>query len=303
MLPCHSFLSVVLIATSAFQPSQAEYGRLNKYLEAKVQSDDITANLAAAATWLADGKVLTPRRDLQQFVALNELVANNECNEKSYQIMANNLRATNLLQRMEDYNVKRRVDIIVRSVFLKQAKQCEQAYTSQYQLDEALMDENLVKKAQVFARNFIDQTLLERNLYDYKQPDSKTLYEQFVEPDLTIKTLLGHQKCPRRALWEILGDVPQRKYLNLNVDEQTGKKYLDRLKLDQLVDEHLIAPCRYFVDQLGPKLFNQAKLYKTGFKVSQKDRKFYFGWSCFNICDLFLRNKSTLTNDLINQIN
>lgn len=293
-----SLLSVALVATFGIQTGQAGYTRLNKFLVDHVNNDIADSNFAVAENWLKEGSRLTPTGDVKQFLALKDIRDDKTCDSKSYQTMAANVKETNLLELIKDNQVERRVDKIVKRVFLAEAKICQPAYVAKYKSKLDQLDKAEVKKAQTFAKETMDQSLFEQNVRDYDEPDAETMFSGFIKPTLSVKGLAGHERCPLEALREILGKDPDIKYLSIVGDEATGKKSVDKKKLDQLVQDHLIAPCRYYVEKLGPEVFVPAELYKIGFEVSEADRDFYFGWSCFKICDLFLDNKSTLTTDL-----
>lgn len=146
--------------------------------------------------------------------------------------------------------------------------------------------------------------LIDKTLFgdDGDSPDADLLFKQFVMPKLSLRHLFGYERCPRKALIEILGDNPDMKFLSLIPDERTGKKLVDEPKLDQLIEVHLIVPCRYYVEGFGPELFDQAWLYKAAIPVKESDREFYFGWSYFKLCDLFLKKKHILLADSVQSI-
>lgn len=297
-----SLLSVALIATYSPQPGNAKYNRLDKYLTDHVADDNLNANLDAAEAWLGKGRALTPTGDVKQFLTLRELVGNEKCDARSHDIMASIVRDTSLIQSMLDYKDLRRVDRVVQSVFFEQAKACLRALVAKYREKLQALDETQIRGAQVFAKNLMDQTLFEMDLWDYEEPEAETLFTQFIESRISIKGLLGHERCPRRALMDIIGKQPDGKYLTAASDERTGKRSADRAKLTELVENHLLAPCRYYVAELGPDVFELAELYKTAFKVNKTDRDFYFGWASFKICSLYLRDKYNVANDLIQAI-
>lgn len=294
----HCLLPVALIATLGFQTGQAGYNRLNSVLVERVNNDYADSNFAIAENWLKEGKRLTPTSDVKQFLALKDVRNDKTCDPKHHQTMVDNVKETNLLELMTKNQVERRVDKIVRKIFLAGAKVCQPAFVARYKSKLNQLDKTEVKKAQTFAERVMDQSLFEKNVQDYDDPDAETMFSKFVLPTLTVKSLAGHERCPYKALVEILGNDSDSKYLSVIGDEKTGKKSADKKKLEQLVQDHLIAPCRYYVEKLGPEVFGPAELYKTVFKVNEADRDFYYGWSCFKVCGLFLDNKSTLTNDL-----
>lgn len=111
-----SLLSVDLVAVLGLPFGEAGYGRLNKYLVDNVDDDSVESNLDAATEWLREGERWfhnTPRGDIVQFIDLKDLVDQNKCDERSYNIMLNNVVATDLLSLMENKNVVRRVDRVV----------------------------------------------------------------------------------------------------------------------------------------------------------------------------------------------
>lgn len=293
-------LTVALVATLGSQPGLAKYNRLDRYLTEHVGDDNVNANLVAAEAWLSKGRALTPTGEVKQFLALKEIIGNEKCDARSHEITANNVRDTNLLQSMEDYKELRRVNRVVQSVFLEQAKTCQTVLVAKYRQKLQDLDRTQINAAQVFAKNLIDQTLFEMNLWDYKEPEAATLFAQFIESKITIKGLLGHERSPRRALMDLIGREPDGRYLS--PDGRTGRQSVDRVKLVALVENHLIAPCRHYVAEFGPDVFELAELYKTAFRVKKTDRDFYFGWASFKICNLYLREKYNIANDLIQAI-
>lgn len=310
----YSLLPVALIANCTTGSGwYAGYNRINKYLVDNVKDDSVHSNLYAVSRWLEQGNMLTfPTADAKRFLALKELIGDDKCDEKSYEIMANNVKAINLLQLIEEDRITRRVDKVVHSVFLAEAHTCQSVYVDRYKQKLESLNTKLVKSAQIFAREIIQRTQFVRDLND-DYVDSKTLFDKFIRRNLSLDSL-KHKNCPLTVLREIIGLESERKFLAPVPDELSGKSKVHKSKLKQFVADYLIEPCQYYVNELGPSVFVPARLYSSAFTVNKNDddddgdddhndeHKFYFGWSCFEICKLFLSNKSILVKNLITAV-
>lgn len=134
MMP-YIVVAVLVLASLATGTTQASYGRLNSYLIARVNDDDVGSNIEAASRWLKEQSSRrlpflspAPVPDLEKFTALKRVIDDTKCDQAAYEIMRANEDAVGLNRLVTNEMVTRRVDKVMLEIFKNHAERCSTNY-------------------------------------------------------------------------------------------------------------------------------------------------------------------------------
>lgn len=163
MMKSYAVLLATLVLTSlALTGIQADYGRINRYLIAHVDSDEVGPNMEAASNWLKenDGKKMSllstvPVSDLKQFTALQQVMGNPKCDQTEYALLYANDRAVRLYDLVFGEKVHRRVDKVLHAIFKDHAQKCHQVYIGEFRAKE--LDSDTVSRVSNIAHAILEK--------------------------------------------------------------------------------------------------------------------------------------------------
>lgn len=297
-----------LLVLFAISKVDAGYSQINSYLTDRVSSDDVGSNMAAASMWLQqlDGKrswfSSSPTSDLKKFTALRKVIEDSNCGAEVYEIKRENEEAVGLHKLVDNGQVSRRVDKVMRDIFREHAKKCHEFRLVTYQARAGKLGAQLARVKNI-AREVMsaDSSFLpwnERN--SFYNPAS--LFFKYVYRTPTLKSF-ANENIAYEALVSNAKQDPDFKYAHKIPNARTGKGAVDREKLKQLAYKHLIDPCLNFVSQLGrdifePALFDSVDYLKDRFSVNRQDESFFLGWSYYMICKAFISEETAVYDTL-----
>lgn len=285
-----TFAALLVIAIEIRQ-IEAGYNRLNKYLIEKVHSDEAAPNMEAAIRWLQEQKDVKlplfstePIRDLKKFTALQQVIEDTGCDMSSQKIIQQNEEAVGLYKLIEDRHVTRRVDKVMLSIFRAHARRCAQVHLAVYHKKIKQLDKSKYEKVDNLGQMVMNMDKFYSGTDGYYFYRNYALFDRYVEKIPKVQSFV-RPGVFHTALESNAESDPDIKYTRRVPDEQTGRYVVHRDKLRELVREHLIEPCRYYVDELGPEIFIPERLkIPIQSKLLDGENGFYRDWSYFMIC-------------------
>lgn len=299
--------AALLVASMIVGGTGASYKELNNYLIEKVNNDEVAANMAAANKWLEEQQNVkqsflskSPVGDLKKFTALQQVIDDTKCDRSAYDIMRPNEEAVGLRKLLEDGQVIRRVDKVIYSIFEEHAKKCALVYPVVYRQKRQLLEQS--KCAQV---ERLGQTIMGWDKYFA----SVRYHAYFFEPrgllDRYIKiTRTVRDFANKGVFYEVLlhnaKDDPNFKYTQRIPDEHSGKAVVHKDQLKELARKHLIEPCQFYVDELGPDVFTPARFELSIYsRPDSRDRDFYLSWSYYQLCRRVVKDERAVYDYVI----
>lgn len=311
--PTVLLVMAIEIAALAIGTTQADYGRLNDYLVENVDNDEVAANMAAASTWFLEQQskkhlflFLTPISDLKKFTALQQVIADDECDVSAYEIMRANEHEVDLYRKAKRDELERRVDKVMNEVFEKHAEKCMDVYSMRFEAIERQLEPVLLERVRVLADQVVltDRRLwIQEDDWHRMKSNSNDLYLRFIDRPVTIE-LITRLSGLLDALNLSAKDLLMARHSHRAMHQLSGKLIIRLAEIEQLVKDYLIEPCQYYVNQLGEDLFPQAEFEaKFYHPVKEVNYNFYLGWSAFNICKVLIANESVAVEHIVESIN
>lgn len=297
----NALLATFVVASLASTGIQADYGRINRYLVAHVDTDEVGPNMEAASNWLKEkgGNKLallstTPVSGLKQFTALQQVMGSPKCDRTEYEIMLLNESAVDLYDLVFEKRVNRRVDKVMHEIFKDHAEKCHQVYIDEFRSKE--LDSVVVERV-----TNITETILEKKRFIIPTRifySPQYLFDEYVVQALTIDDCTGLDYLKAAIEFSAKGD-PDVKYLVRIPDELTGKAVVHVDKIKDLVKKYLIEPCKAFVAELAPVFVParfDAKFYN---QLDDSNQDYYLSWVSFMICKALTEHEAAVFADVI----
>lgn len=220
---------------------------INYYLLDHCNQPDLNSNLAKAKEFLIESvnKASTDlneglRKDWQVFLSLEAIENNVElCNGKSIAILsANNRLVGNIYNKVNKsgLNCLTRLESLVYQALLKHANQCQSVYPKKYDMEVKKLNFSLINRAQEVTRDLA-----------YGRKTSTVSWELLLYQGRWV-----HQALVRAAQ---LANDNRIGFASAYFDDSIGKSSIDMDKLHSLYQDYILIPCNYYVDKLGPDLF------------------------------------------------
>lgn len=306
--------SLVLLCLLNRASLDKNLGRLQKistHLESRVDSEDLDKNLAEARSLLElklkrDTSIFrrksssTTINALKRFVALEKVLADTSlCGQYNHEIL---IAAGSLFDNIEldEDTVHQdglgRLKRIVREAALQHAQKCLPKYQAIFDEKYSSMNMELVSKVGHLFSKAMDQKLI-KYIGLHKDPNLKMIAPQ---------GLFMRREGARLIYWTLqrLGDYDD---ININaikcVNGIPRRKECDPLMVEgvkQLMIEHVIQPCEYFVDELAG-LFSTAELDLRATKgLKLGNQLFNLAFTQLKLCnDLLSSDRSQAFHELI----
>lgn len=288
-------VTACLCASVFIKYAQAGYHRLNEYLVANVDTDDIEPNIEAAKAWLdRKGQSLVsvaPTSDLKKFIALEQVINEPKCDRTDYAILFENEDEVGLYYSFLYDKVKRRVEKVIVSSIKIHAEKCHKVYIDRYYNKQKLLDSVLAKRVATFTK-----TLLEKNRFSipaevFYQPEH--LLHGYVLHHSSVRYCLGEQHL-NAAILSVARDNPSIECFKKIPTEPRCRDdtQVQADEVKHLIKDYLIVPCRFYLDEFGPDLYVPASFdVRYFYEIDKSKPDFYMGWVSFLICREIVDNE------------
>lgn len=277
---------------------QNTYQEINNYLVDHVPTDDAESNMREAINWynkeLAKRSIFNKaiREGLKQFTSLSKIGESNKCNRNTYAILRKNDRGTRgkVHKKRSKLGLFKRVEKVVYDYSINHALDCVPKYPSILKERYAQMDPVKVKTAE----KLIDE-IINSFLYSKKKlaNENKRYATYTLVKSLKSITNKRTSKIALDTLDEYARDDPEKRFLKPVLNEKKGIMEVRKDKVRELVEKYLVAPCKYYVDQLGLNVFIPAHYDLSMLEVEDRYKEddeaaleFLLGWSRYHVCNL-----------------
>lgn len=239
------------------------------------------------------------RKAYQQLAALKELDLGNKCNVDSYNILTRNDLSTGRRAHVRigllGSPLRNRVDEIVHYYGLKHALECQTVYPAEFERRYSELDPKKVHKVETFMKHVHHHPFL---AWTEDNPNRRA---ELLRSMALFDTLqIGWQSTAESALKTFQDLEAESAHQELLII------YLRKEKLGNLLEWHLIEPCKYYVDKLGPGLlqsavYDKAVLEPGNFypRLSPSVNKFLIAMDTYRICSHLAGKKSTARDTLL----
>lgn len=305
-----TFILVLTMTVASLATGDARYGRINKYLVAQVDNDQVGANMEAAIGWLkkqGSNKLSflssVPVSDLRKFTALRRIIDGPKCDRGDYEILDTNERAVDLYTVVDRGDVVRRIDKVMQKIFEDHAVKCQQVYPVRYLEKLQQLDSVVAARVANIAHTILEKGQARVAVKLYYNPEY--LFGEYIAREFSIEDCVSHDYLWLAIKYSAEGD-PNAKYLYKIPDELTGKRVVRTDKIKELTQKYLIEPCKSYVAHFGPDIFVPARLDAEFHYVDdvKKDssRDYYIGWVSFMICKGLIQERDITTAIVIKSV-
>lgn len=298
---------------------EGPYKTISEYLEKSVHFEaTIEESMQAVEDWyrkeksrkFAFGFNQGLIEAMEQLLMLKDIMSDaNKCSRKSYRVLVKNDRATRGVahrppSEIRARGMKRAVDWLVHQYEFRHASECHRIYPIVYEAKLLSMNQDLLKKVELFTTNIIQKRRKKiMFIWEQQRTDDPMI---LIPTGKAIKRIKGKDIAAAvyRSIQSMASKDPNERYLRKVVNEEKGKLMINDAGLKALFDEYIIKPCEYYVQQLGPDIFVPVK-FDIGL-LEPYDRyqveevqQFFLGWIRFRFCNSILgRDKSSLMKDV-----
>lgn len=226
------------IAFTAIDKSEATYGCINQYLIKHVDTDNVAPNMEAASEWLNEraGSFLSAVliNHLKKFTALQQVVGDTKCDQTSYEIMGENAYEVDLFKLIETDQIGRRVDTVILKILRDHARGCLEVYREKNRTREGQLDETVFGSVEKLSKWIIDV-----NNFSRTSSPSKIL-DKYIKNHETIRSF-GDIDTMYNLLKYSASKDAEAKCMRKVADEHTGKRAINKAKLNSLVQRYLLS--------------------------------------------------------------
>lgn len=271
------------------------YKRISSYLTEHVRTDEIESNMKAAIAWLSENlKKDLPDNErlndaLKLFISLKETLNGKKCDQSGYKILFANLLATE--QRGRRKRSEYRTDRIVYQFCLDHARNCNSKYPMNFNEIYSKMDPTMRQRVEFF--------LNDENLQDFLRgaKDRSEYYRSLLMNQDRIEGKNGAFMAYKTIKALSINDK-DREYLTANPQTNDSAR---KGKIKELFERYVLKPCEYFVDKLGPDIYEPSR-FDAMFShlVREVNWRYYNSWARFRICTYVIDNEDTFTSRLAN---
>lgn len=270
------------------------YKALNEYLVSKTKSTDADDNMDLVMESYnkhAPRKSASKSKTLQAeklFLSLRNLDKNKKtCNSYGRKILEENKSA--LEQECDQYYDGRdRMYDIYQHYLKSHAQLCSQEYRNSF--NEKLEDMKKTNKLKQVS------DLVDKRISDYTpnriMPEVERLFN-------FIRYHHSHSEYVLGQLMTVLDKTPDYKYLSIQRDSRTGGKYFDRDNFKRVYNENVATPCRYFIGQLGPDVFEPVLFELDHFPRNEGDLEFFMNMARYTVCKAIVGNPEEVMEEAI----
>lgn len=285
-----------------------DYNLINKFLIDNTGSVEPNDNFDILLDrFIIDLKSRKPRISARMqatrlFLALSTINEESQCSSYSVNILfQNNNALENRLLDIKPNAVFKRTEKIVAFHILKHAIACQPLYMGRFNGLIGNLDRDSVRNVERFFSKAI-----QRYTSEPQGGLSAEITRTYVERLFNIiddKIFTPYAINPEYIydeLKDVAKDDPQAEYLEPVENEREGKRLLDSEKFRELYREYISYPCRYYIDQLGPRIFNlisfDSKFYH---EVQDYAVDFYEAWVRFKFCSTRGLSDTLLTETIM----
>lgn len=268
-----------------------QYNEMNAELLTKTNSDEPNQNMdlvMESYTKHAPKKSVSRSKTLQAeklFLSMRNLENDkNTCNTYGKRVLEENKSALKQEQSFNEFydeyelymgpgeSERRRIDDIYQYYLENHAKLCSQEYLRSYNVKLASMDGS--KTLQV--SDFVDDRIA--NYVPNKiMPEIDRLFN-------FVRYYRSHSEYVLKGLLKVLSYKPDFKYLNVQEDPRSGETFFDRDNFKRVYKENVEVPCKYFVQQLGPDIFEPVLFELDYLSRDENDLIFFRNLSRYSVC-------------------
>lgn len=112
----------------------------------------------------------------------------------------------------------------------------------------------------------------------------------------------SHSEYVLGQLMTVLDKTEDYKYLGIQKDPRTGRKYFDRNNFKRVYYENSATPCRYFNGQLGPDVFELVLFELNYFPWNENDLEFFNNMARSTVCKAIVGNPEGVMEEVIDMV-
>lgn len=285
-----------------------QYNEMNGELLTKTNSEDPNQNMnlvMESYTKHVPKKSVSRSKTLQAeklFLSMRKLESDKmTCSAHGKRVLEENKSALKQEQSFNDFYdeyefymgpgepERRRIDDIYQYYLENHAKLCSQEYRNSFNKKLENMEENELKQV---------SDLVDERIANYK-PDK-------IMPE--IKRLLNfvryhrsHSEYVLEGLLKVLDHKPDFLYLNFQTNPRSGETFFDEDNFKRVYEENVEKPCKYFVEQLGPDIFEPALFELDYLPRDENDLIFFRNLARYSVCQSIINDPGAM-EEAINRI-
>lgn len=279
------------------------YNKINDYLVDATTSSDFKANMRLAEEWLDrergrgvhlfKNKALV--QALEQFTALEAVKS--RCDRYAHTVLWRNDQATlgeagRSTSQMTQ--TPRRIASLVHHAAIHHAIDCSHVYRETFERLLEGGDKQSMAKVDI--------------IMDAYRASNNSLFDvqaKHIKPSIVVQKIrsIGGKQTAQLAYQVIKGqsmDHENSAYLGKVLDEKRGRRVVRMDKIKQMADEHLLKPCKYYVNTFGPDVFipaiYEAELLNDAYNPLgfSEMNDFVSGWITYRVCELLVADADDL---------
>lgn len=261
-------ISQELIARDIFQVSQINcykieeaYTRLNAYLAKETSSTDPRINFDIALDGLLEDLKKGRHDDAaakRLFLSLSTIRGNLGCNSLSHAIIGGNYCAgigrVGLIRANE---ALRRVDKVAWPLLFEHAEKCRETYKNRYFELVPKLNRSLLDRVESFLDKIIKEAMSRESVAHLSDSTAEKLQKIIFGKEFAHGFEIDEFYVDD-YLTEAATEESDRQALELIRDKQSGKTFIDKVKFSKLYYKFIEEPCAYYVQELGPEIFEPA---------------------------------------------
>lgn len=306
-----------------------EFDRLNKLLTSTVDTDDVDKNMETVRKWIRHYVYEIKGRGVSgslKALSLLESLSDVDpvpCSRSSHDtLVANDMAAREFLQKLRaKEKPKRRIDKIIYHYAIKEASECEFYYMSEFELAGEKMTPSNYVKLRGFITDLIASRVDKNMIRQYKLTNSSSLLDKKpIEASKFAEELKFHS-----SFWDLQdGQIAYKWLASFTGDDPVGGIFLNKIRyggqwdifnraqvnekqLIKLFRQHLVEPCKEYVEKLHGAFSNNLTLVKMNDDANHSNDprivEFYKHSAYWHGCRRFLSKQNVVFNNLVRWIN
>lgn len=213
----------------------------------------------------------------QLFLALRKLEELSSCNRVGRTILRENNLAMNGRPTRElqfHGSVPRVIEKVFRESLKKHAQLCQNIYPATFKEKLSTIDGETLKRVADFADALVQHYVPNKSLSEVKRLFLFIQNKPFIDGNYVSG-----------QLEEMLKDKPELEAIQLQPNERLGKLELNNAEYERVYNEYIIEPCKYFVQTLGPDIFEPATFVKEFLEADENNLEYFQAWARYRVCE------------------
>lgn len=265
------------------------YDHIDKHIPRTILHQEAKYNMKLTAQWIKE--MLSKEVDgdetlleaLKLLLRLAELTNDENCNENSLRILKENETAAGYKVRLSNSSKVRPIDQLVAFCIQQHVETCQNVYPKSLTQIKATMDRHLVKCVELIMKPIVMMHFFNQNRNLKAQHKAQVLFKKIIMQDNSLRSL-SDAKSVYDSLTSLLEHYP-------SVDMSREEINNENERVEHLIDEYLVIPCKYYVEKLGVRVFIPAEYdasWRHNVKLDNLD--YYLSWAYFKLCKSVLKD-------------